>query len=158
MENAFALCLFAGLREGECLGLSWSQIDFEKKRITINQQLQKSKSDNQYSIVPFTKSDKPRTIEPPAIAFDYLRNEQKKQAEFKEKAFDVWSIRHLRPQKNHKTKIPLVHRKMNQGDCFIMGGFEQLYRFKNLVGVKLGVNGVLANIKKREKTRKLPKS
>ena len=62
MENAFALCLFAGLREGECLGLSWSQVDFEKKRITINQQLQKSKSDNQYSIVPVTKSDKPRTI------------------------------------------------------------------------------------------------
>lgn len=91
MENAFALCLFAGLREGECLGLSWSQVDFEKKRITINQQLQKSKSDNQYSIVPFTKSDKPRTIEPPAIAFEYLRNEQKKQAEFKEKAFDVWN-------------------------------------------------------------------
>ena len=23
MQNAYALCLFAGLREGECLGLSW---------------------------------------------------------------------------------------------------------------------------------------
>ena len=38
----------------------------------------------------------------------------------------------------------------------MIGVFEQLYRFKNLVGVKLGVNGVSANIKKREKTRKTP--
>ena len=38
----------------------------------------------------------------------------------------------------------------------MIGVFEQLYRFKNLVGVKLGVNGVSANIKKREKTRKAP--
>lgn len=36
-RNAFALCLFAGLREAECLGLSWKQVDFEKKQITINQ-------------------------------------------------------------------------------------------------------------------------
>lgn len=31
MRNAYALCLFAGLREGECLGLSWDQVDFEGK-------------------------------------------------------------------------------------------------------------------------------
>lgn len=34
-RNAYALCLFAGLREGECLGLSWGQVDFEKGRVTI---------------------------------------------------------------------------------------------------------------------------
>ncbi len=56
-----------------------------------NQQLQKSKSDNQYSIVPFAKSDKPRTIEPPSIAFEYLKREQQKQADFAEKAADVWN-------------------------------------------------------------------
>ena len=44
MRNAFALCLFAGLREGECLGLSWEQVDFEKGRITVSQQLQKEKA------------------------------------------------------------------------------------------------------------------
>ena len=37
MRNAYALCLFAGLREGECLGLSWKQVDFEKGRITVSQ-------------------------------------------------------------------------------------------------------------------------
>lgn len=37
MCNAYALCLFAGLREGECLGLSWKQVDFQRGRITISQ-------------------------------------------------------------------------------------------------------------------------
>ena len=53
MRNAYALCLFAGLREGECLGLSWEQVDFEAQRITINQQLQKEKTKNaKYYITP----------------------------------------------------------------------------------------------------------
>lgn len=43
MRNAYALCLFAGLRERECLGLSWKQVDFEKGWITISQQLQREK-------------------------------------------------------------------------------------------------------------------
>ncbi len=40
MRNAYALCLFAGLREGEFLGLSWKQVDFKRGRITVGQQLQ----------------------------------------------------------------------------------------------------------------------
>ena len=43
MQNAYALCLFAGLREGECLGLSWKQVGFQKGRLTISQQLQREK-------------------------------------------------------------------------------------------------------------------
>ena len=80
MENAFALCLFAGLREGECLGLSWSQIDFEKGTITVSQQLQKEKvKGGKYFIAPFTKSNRPRTLMPPMIAFEYLKAERKRQ-------------------------------------------------------------------------------
>lgn len=90
-RNAFALCLFAGLREGECLGLSWEQIDFDKQRITISQQLQKEKKkDGQYYIAPSTKSGKPRTIEPPEIAFQYLRAEKKKQLENRLRAGEYW--------------------------------------------------------------------
>lgn len=56
MRNAYALCLFAGLREGECLGLSWGQVDFEKGRITISQQLQKEKvKGGKYYIATTTK-------------------------------------------------------------------------------------------------------
>ncbi len=92
MGNAYALCLFAGLREGECLGLSWKQVDFKRKRIVISQQLQKNKvGDKEYYIAPTTKSSKPRTIEPPAIAFEYLRQEQIKQIENRFRVGKAWS-------------------------------------------------------------------
>lgn len=92
MRNAFALCLFAGLREGECLGLSWKQVDFERGRITVSQQLQREKArGGRYYIAPSTKSGKPRTIEPPRIAFEYLRAERVKQLENRFKAGPMWS-------------------------------------------------------------------
>lgn len=91
-RNAYALCLFAGLREGECLGLSWKQVDFERGRITVSQQLQKEKNKNaKYYIAPYTKGDKPRTIEPPPIAFQYLRAELVKQSENRLKAGTAWN-------------------------------------------------------------------
>lgn len=92
MGNAYALCLFAGLREGECLGLSWSQVDFENKRITVSQQLQKEKCKNaKYYIAPSTKSGKPREIRPPDIAFQYLRAEKIRQAENQIAAGSMWN-------------------------------------------------------------------
>lgn len=92
MRNAYALCLFAGLREGECLGLSWKQVDFQRGRITVSQQLQREKvKGGRYYIAPNTKNDKPRTIEPPPIAFEYLRAERVKQIENRLKAGPAWS-------------------------------------------------------------------
>ena len=92
MRNAYALCLFAGLREGECLGLSWSQVNFETNRITISQQLQKEKTKNaKYYIAPTTKSGKPREIEPPEIAFQYLKAERVKQATNQLAAGPLWN-------------------------------------------------------------------
>ena len=95
MGNAYALCLLAGLREGECLGLSWAQVDFKRKRITISQQLQKEKKKGaQYYIAPTTKSGKSRVIEPPAIAFEYLRAEQTHQLENRLRAGNEWTNPH----------------------------------------------------------------
>lgn len=92
MRNAYALCLFAGLREGECLGLSWRQVDFQRGRITISQQLQREKTKNaRYYIADTTKSGNPRTIEPPPVAFEYLQAERVKQAENRLKAGLLWS-------------------------------------------------------------------
>lgn len=89
--NAFALCLFAGLREGECLGLSWSQVDFENGRITISQQLQKEKKKGgKFYIADSTKSGKPRVVEPPPIAFQYLWAEKKKQLQNRLRVGECW--------------------------------------------------------------------
>lgn len=91
MCNAYALCLFAGLREGECLGLSWKQVDFQRGRITVSQQLQKEKTrGGKYYIAPSTKSGKPRTIEPPPIAFEYLRAEHIRQMKNQLQAGAAW--------------------------------------------------------------------
>ena len=91
LENAFALCLFAGLREGECLGLSWNQVDFDKGTITVSQQLQRPKVKGaKYFIAPFTKSNRARTIMPPSIAFDYLKAERRRQAEHQFAAGSLW--------------------------------------------------------------------
>ena len=92
MRNAYALCLFTGLREGECMGLSWKQVDFQRGRITVSQQLQREKAKGgRYYIAPTTKSGKPRTIEPPPIAFEYLRAEKVRQAENRLAAGNIWS-------------------------------------------------------------------
>lgn len=90
MRNAYALCLFAGLREGECLGLSWTQVDFQQGRLTISQQLQREKGKGYY-IAPSTKSGKPRIIEPPPIAFEYLQAERTKQLERRLRAGPAWN-------------------------------------------------------------------
>lgn len=94
-RNAYALCLFCGLREGECLGLSWRQIDFKKRKITISQQLQRSKEKGVgYYVADSTKSGKTRMIEPPALAFDYLLDEQRKQLMNHLRAGVNWSNQH----------------------------------------------------------------
>lgn len=91
-RNSYALCLFAGLREAECLGLSWDCVDFEEQTLTIKQQLMhERKKGAKYYIASSTKSGKPRTIRPPAIAFQYLRAEWVKQAERRLAAGERWS-------------------------------------------------------------------
>ena len=74
------------------LGLPWSQVDFEKGRITVSQQLQREKKKNgAYYIADTTKSSKPRTIEPPPLCFEYLRDEKRRQAQNKLKAGKLWN-------------------------------------------------------------------
>jgi integrase len=91
MCNAFAVCLFCGLREGELLGLSWDRINFEKQEIVISQQLQRSKEKGVgYLLMDTTKSGRPRTIKPPAVAFDYLRAERTAQKERQLRAGSAW--------------------------------------------------------------------
>lgn len=67
-------------------------MDFEKGRITISQQLQREKiKGGVYYIADTTKSGKPRTIEPPPICFDYLREEKRRQTENWLRAGALWN-------------------------------------------------------------------
>lgn len=92
MRNAFAVCLFCGLRRGELVGLSWDKVDFDKQEITISQQLQLSKEKGVgYSLKDYTKSGKPRTIKPPPVTFEYLRAERAKQLQNRLKAGSAWT-------------------------------------------------------------------
>lgn len=91
MRNAFAVCLYCGLREGELLGLPWDRINFDRQEIIIAQQLQRSKEKGQgYSIIDSTKSGKSRTIKPPPVAFEYLKAERTQQMQNRLKAGSAW--------------------------------------------------------------------
>ncbi len=57
----------------------------------MRQQLQKSRTESgTYRIVSSTKSGKVRVIEPPVVAFDYLRSERTRQVENRLRAGKLW--------------------------------------------------------------------
>ena len=91
MGNAYALCLLAGLREGECLGLSWNDVDFERGFITVRQQLQWEQVAGSKYYIASTKSSQIRIVAPPPLAFEYLQHERTKQARNQLRNGDVWS-------------------------------------------------------------------
>ena len=73
------------------MGLSWAQVDFKLGRITISQQLQREKKKGgKYYIAAYTKSGRARTIEPPPIAFEYLKAERNRQLSNRFKAAGTW--------------------------------------------------------------------
>ncbi len=80
--------LFTGLRQGELLGLPWSAVDFDKGTITVKQQLQKQ---HEEYVLASTKSDKVRIVAPAPFVFDFLREQQTIQDEWKGAAGRYWS-------------------------------------------------------------------
>ncbi len=90
-KNAYKLCLFAGLREGEALGLSWDKIDFDKRTITIDQQLQRVRNTGEYHIAHTTKSGKIRMITVPDQALQCLNDERIRQLKSRLKAGSAWN-------------------------------------------------------------------
>ena len=92
-KNAYLFCIYTGVREGECLGLSWSNVNFEKKTVTIAQQLQKVRSENggTYVIKKCTKTQKPRTICVTNSVIACLKNEKMRQEENARLAGKLWN-------------------------------------------------------------------
>jgi integrase len=90
-ETVIYVCLFCGLRKGEALGLSWPQVDFEKNRITITQQLQRlAQKDGGYFITDGTKNGKTRYIDAPPFVMDVLKEVQRQQLLNRIKAGKAW--------------------------------------------------------------------
>ena len=90
-EGLFIVTLFTGLREGEVLGLTWDNINFDKGTLTVNKQLQKivGQTDG-YNLVP-TKNNKSRVITPANYVMKILQQQRIKQAEWKLKAGELWA-------------------------------------------------------------------
>jgi len=62
-EAVFFVTVFTGMRKGEVLGLTWSNVDFERGTVCIRQQLLKKRGENAFMLTS-PKNDKPRTISP----------------------------------------------------------------------------------------------
>ncbi|MCL1918543.1 MAG: site-specific integrase [Peptococcaceae bacterium] len=87
-ELLFLLDLFTGMRRSEIIGLSWDCVDFERSSIRIYRQLQYF--NGQYVFLSL-KSNKPRSFTVPPLAIDALREQKRRQAEWKLKAGSAWN-------------------------------------------------------------------
>lgn len=78
---AITTLLYSGMRRGECLGLTWDDIDFDNRKISINKSVLYLPSVGVFVDTPKTPGSI-RTIEVPEITIEKLllwRNEQTKQ-------------------------------------------------------------------------------
>ena len=87
-EALYVLCLMAGLRQGEALGLKWSDIDLEAGTLRINRQLQRVRRDGESGasgalIFSEPKNASRRTVGLPQRAVEALRSHRKRQVEEK---------------------------------------------------------------------------
>lgn len=88
-KTAIYLLTLGGIRRGECLGLFWEHVDFEKKTITIKNNLLNIREKGVYLDTPKTKKSK-RTISLPDICFDLLKKLKAKQELEKELFSNDW--------------------------------------------------------------------
>lgn len=88
-KTAIYLLTLGGMRRGECLGLFWEHVNFEKKTITIKNNLLNIREKGVYLDTPKTKKSK-RTISLPDICFDLLKKLKAKQELEKEIFSNDW--------------------------------------------------------------------
>ena len=88
-ENILLITLFTGLRQGEVLGLRWSNVNFEEGSICIDKQLYIPPKGGQYYLQE-VKNRKTRTLYPAKYVFDLLKKERIRQNENRLKAGENW--------------------------------------------------------------------
>ncbi len=85
-EVLYLLCLMAGLRQGEALGLKWSDIDLDAGTLRVNRQLQRVRRDGEKSgrlVFSEPKNASRRTVGLPQRTVEALRSHRKRQLEEK---------------------------------------------------------------------------
>lgn len=88
-EALYVLCLTAGLRMGEALGLKWSDMNLDAGTLRVNRQLQRIHwGDSEASKLVFSepKNASKRTLDLPQTALASLKRHRKKQLEEKLRA------------------------------------------------------------------------
>ncbi len=94
-ETLFTVTLFTGLREGEILGLTWDNVDFERGTITVEKQLQRSPNRGEgYFFAPL-KNDNIRVVTPAPHVMKLLRSHKARQNETRIQIADVWKDNNL---------------------------------------------------------------
>jgi integrase len=83
-EALYALALTTGLRIGELLGLKWSNMDLDARRLRVSRQLQRSSQEGLIFTEP--KAASRRTVDLPARTVEALKRHRKRQLEVAFKA------------------------------------------------------------------------
>ncbi len=91
----FSLLLTSGMRPGEALGLRWSDIDFEKKRVTVNRSLVRKRGGGYELQEPKTARSR-RNIPLPSITINDLKDHKENQKVVKLQGF-VFGDKHGEP-------------------------------------------------------------
>jgi integrase len=86
-EALYVLALTTGLRIGELLGLRWSDIDLDARRLRVSRQVQRGEANSSDSFI-FTepKAASRRTVDFPARTVEALKRHRKRQVQDKLKA------------------------------------------------------------------------
>jgi integrase len=101
LESLFAVAIGLGLRMGECLGLQWSDISFERGLLTVRHNLQRVKRVRRGDVVKEgetkterllgqPKGKKIHSLRLPTVVLDALRRHQARQQEERSLAGTAW--------------------------------------------------------------------
>ena len=90
-EYLFKVALVTGLRSGELIGLTWDCVDFDNGIIRIVQQMTSPRKPGEDYEIEETKSSNYRILSPAPITFEWLKQQQAKQATEKQLLEKAWS-------------------------------------------------------------------
>ena len=85
----YVLAISTGMRQGELLGLTWSNVNLDAGQIHVNQQLQYNRQDRRLELAE-TKSGKGRNVALTALAIAALKQHRRMQLAEKLALADVW--------------------------------------------------------------------